>query len=620
MEKTLKSGITGVESREAASDIRAVHDSDGKLLLRLNVRSFRKIEDSLRRGEVRGVLSGVAAFEPDQVPVVEDFGPISIPYRAEAKGSRELDEAAFKALQTQFPSSIGYFRSLRHVNAEASAEDYRLLQLMFGDRGGLLILVQTAMLGVSILHVFARDRGADLRFIGRFPLYEEPKSESPAPVASPPPAKLADPPAPPKTETRRTREDLPPPPKTETRRTRERAPQAPGVAAEEQEEVPRPLAGSKRQVVNIAIATGIVLAAGLLTFGLLRVTQRTKDSQPAPGQATKKTARGVPVSLFIQEAGDHVDLIWDPAQDEVIQASQGSLTIFDNNTAHHEELNQAQLQKGRYSYKPVLHDVIFQLVFLRPDNTFSVGTASGSNLLQKNEAVVPAGPRVRPPADVAADGRTRAPVTMSRSTGPVPYTESRSPEPSAPRSAEIRTPPAPAPEVSRPPQRKEPEPAPAPAAPAAAAPRSTTTETRQPAAPPVAVTPAPPAETPAAERSPTPGPPLAENTTSVPAHDPGMDGQQIVSFTGPAPLRRVRPNLPPNVLSLVHDDMTVKVQVTVNAKGKVTHAELIPERGIPNAVGIYAVQAAKQWQFEPGRRDGSAVESRTTVQFRFERQ
>jgi outer membrane biosynthesis protein TonB len=57
--------------------------------------------------------------------------------------------------------------------------------------------------------------------------------------------------------------------------------------------------------------------------------------------------------------------------------------------------------------------------------------------------------------------------------------------------------------------------------------------------------------------------------------------------------------------------------VHIDKQGKVSDARILEEEDAPKLVIPYVLQAARVWQFEPARRDGTPVESDTVILFRF---
>ena len=125
-------------------DLQEIRDAEGKLLLRVNAANFRKLERLLRHEEVCGIVSGVADPAGSREPLLEEFTPVAIPWTPNPKGLLEVDKGTLALLMAPFRSPIGFFRYVRQASVEITAEDTRLLNLIFGPDAGVLVLVQSA--------------------------------------------------------------------------------------------------------------------------------------------------------------------------------------------------------------------------------------------------------------------------------------------------------------------------------------------------------------------------------------------------------------------------------------------------------------------------------------------
>ena len=62
-------------------------------------------------------------------------------------------------------------------------------------------------------------------------------------------------------------------------------------------------------------------------------------------------------------------------------------------------------------------------------------------------------------------------------------------------------------------------------------------------------------------------------------------------------------------------DGTVELEVSIDAKGKVTDVEVV--RGLPLGLSDAAADAVRHWTYRPARGPGGPVASRKTVRIRF---
>jgi TonB family protein len=83
----------------------------------------------------------------------------------------------------------------------------------------------------------------------------------------------------------------------------------------------------------------------------------------------------------------------------------------------------------------------------------------------------------------------------------------------------------------------------------------------------------------------------------------------------PKPIDRVLPIYPEKALKGRVRGVVV-LRVMVSETGAPTRADV--EKGVRVDVNAAAVSAAMQWRFEPGRKNGRAVPTSTTVTFSFE--
>ncbi len=100
----------------------------------------------------------------------------------------------------------------------------------------------------------------------------------------------------------------------------------------------------------------------------------------------------------------------------------------------------------------------------------------------------------------------------------------------------------------------------------------------------------------------------------VPAPPPAVSSPVLA---GAQPLRRVVPDvLAPSIM--LYKDLTVQVQVSLDAAGTVTAARLLPppEKVNESLIGA-ALTAARQWRFHPATSSGNPVPSQYLITFRF---
>jgi hypothetical protein len=95
---------------------------------------------------------------------------------------------------------------------------------------------------------------------------------------------------------------------------------------------------------------------------------------------------------------------------------------------------------------------------------------------------------------------------------------------------------------------------------------------------------------------------------------------QPISYVAPVPVRKVSPTVPMNLRSLVRNDTSIEVKVSIDSEGKVMAATPANTSGSSQKLlSPSAVQAAMLWRFEPARRNGQPVDSQTILKFDFAR-
>ena len=202
--------------------------------------------------------------------------------------------------------------------------------------------------------------------------------------------------------------------------------------------------------------------------------------------------------------------------------------------------------------------------------------AAGSTPIERSQKKTPAGMRAAVIAGAAIVLiAVFVIVLMSR----------RKPEPPAPPPTASSSPPAPA--ASTPP-----------------APSATTSAPQTSVAPaPESATPAPlPAATPAAPKA-------AEPPAREPQDLPGSAGQGSV-------LQRVMPDVPRQASATIQGKVTVVVRASVDATGAVSNASFESE-GPSKYFARLALDASRQWRFQPPQSGGQAVPSVWNLRFEF---
>ncbi len=155
-----------------------------------------------------------------------------------------------------------------------------------------------------------------------------------------------------------------------------------------------------------------------------------------------------------------------------------------------------------------------------------------------------------------------------------------------------------------------------------------------PAQPPAAAQPTPerqplrqntvpaPSATPSPASSPRPSPP----PSLPPSVLPSGAASSVVSggvATPPVPIRRVTPTVPRNVAPAGSQSVTsISVRAMIDSAGSVQSVQIISStpKGIFGETVIQkaALEAAKQWKFQPGQLNGKNVAAEYTIDFKFQ--
>jgi TonB family protein len=87
------------------------------------------------------------------------------------------------------------------------------------------------------------------------------------------------------------------------------------------------------------------------------------------------------------------------------------------------------------------------------------------------------------------------------------------------------------------------------------------------------------------------------------------------------PIKRVAPNTPADVRSMIRGPVSIAVTVEIDPRGNVTQARTSSDDNdkppLEKLLAREAVEAAREWQFRPATRDDAPVTSQMVVQFQF---
>jgi protein TonB len=282
----------------------------------------------------------------------------------------------------------------------------------------------------------------------------------------------------------------------------------------------------------------------------------------------------------------------------VALANEGVLTIRDGDQQQELTLSKKQLLEDTIIYVPASQNV-----------NFTLQVVAGRVLHRDSVSVYT--PQASP----------REPVASVPEPTPIPVESQTTPGPSR---AETIVRALPRPEIKSPaPTVKPPEPPP-PAAPTV----STPAPAAEPApvqvalsTQPALISPPPPKE------QPVPAPPVAvpapvpivEPAAPTPRPSPPAAAATLVEKpTPPQPMRQVKPVVPRSLKAMITREITMEVNLSIDADGKIIKAEAATGGGIlQTSLGKLAVEAARLWKFQPARLGNRNVPGEVRIQFQF---
>jgi TonB family protein len=346
-------------------------------------------------------------------------------------------------------------------------------------------------------------------------------------------------------------------------------------------QMPRPAAPLRLRFTLKGVALGLSsgLSLFLATVAVIVVLQRPA-APPAVSQVPPRaTAEVIPpadtgVSLGVIFEGKRMRILWNPEAAPIRSARRAYLAIQDGTVSRNLPLTAAELQGGAISYTP-----------LNPDLTLRLVAVSGNHEFSESLRVLTT--EAAPDVDTARVARPAAPTILPETN---PATEAPVPEEPAPRNR-----PALKPFVQVPVAKTEPADTIAP---------PTVPNVRAPEL----LAQSAPIQLPGSESAPPSARPVsAPSPQSVAASVLPPEPKLRFPLPSTAHLRR-----------FITKEMSVEVNLKIDATGKVTQAQALPQKDVyAKGLADIAVLTARQWQFEPARRNGDPVPGDFTVVFRF---
>jgi hypothetical protein len=498
---------------------------------------------------------------------------------------------------------VGYYRIRDGNSLELSPEEINLAETLFNSPGSVILLVERRA-GCPEANFFFLEHGTFMNF----PLLEFPLDAG----------MLAE------REAQRVR-------RIDVGAVVAYAPEIPAADSDDR----KPASAERPSARWGMIAIVLLVAAASFSAALLLYRPHNRASNEG---AAKTVVPEVRASLRAERQGDDVKILWDLNSPAVAGATSGILDIDDGGTPRRILMTADQVRFGSVLYSPVSEQISVRLTMLKDDQ--STAQESVLVLLQRPPQPPPAAngqPRPRVPFEVKtqrmpsarATGEPRA-STERKTLPPFQATQERV-DPPAPTPLVSATPPpaaAPRSEPAKPtiqptPERVDP---PAQAVASASPPPVVTAPRSEPVKPTTQPNPAqvdsPPASAPRSEParpttqatplrvdSPAPQPPA----TAVRRNEPVKPRED--DYVAPVLIDQQGVRTPRELLPILTRSVTVNVRVDVDAAGRVTHAEAIPEKGIHSLLLTAAQDAARRCRFRPARRGQSPVSSTVTMVF-----
>jgi hypothetical protein len=348
---------------------------------------------------------------------------------------------------------------------------------------------------------------------------------------------------------------------------------------------------------------GWVLLAALSLTGIAIGARRYFD-KPVRGSTIPVAKMNAPAtgtfSLTAERQGSDLKLSWDRNSPVILSATAGHLSVVEGDTGRQIkldskplrsgsvleiELDSERLRSGSVLYSPGSNEIRIALTVQTPARQAI------------KESVMVILPRSGPPRLQAADGHSLQHKQPS-------WRDMKPP-------ASATTEPAQEPTRSTTPINE-------PTAIPAVTPEFGATALPLPLVgspdPPLRNLTSPPIPSPVA---PPPADPPKPAVAPMPAAQPPATPQPL-SITPPEPVHRVLPAIPQSVRRLITKTLTVQVNVSLDATGKVVKATPIEQKGLSGWLSTTEANAARAWRFRPARRGSVSLPSETRIDFVFQ--
>jgi hypothetical protein len=301
-------------------------------------------------------------------------------------------------------------------------------------------------------------------------------------------------------------------------------------------------------------------------------TEPPKQAQPEPRVAVVAS----PTSLSVSQQGKNVEIVWDSQLPAIADARVGVLTIKDGDWQVELPLTKVQLQMNKLIYPPKTDQL---------EVTFEVFSAAGKST--REAAMFVRQPSVRWRSVPAVAASPQAPVIPRTQVQAAAETPSKT-------------------EAVNPPVRTF---------------GANRLNRQKPVPEPSVVTEAPAAQVPVDRglRSPDFLAPSLQQPAPKFTEPPPSPPRVAIAVQPPRPTQQVRPIVPPTAIAMLKRTVDIQVRVSVSDQGKVIGTEATgPAAGLYHYLATSAVQAARNWKFQPAQRGTTPVASEIILHFLFE--
>lgn len=329
---------------------------------------------------------------------------------------------------------------------------------------------------------------------------------------------------------------------------------------------PTPTVNSRHGRRRPLLFAGVLVLGGAAIYFYSAGRLRIPILHPPAGQAAAASVASAPaLGLSVERRGADLLLSWNYQSEPVVNATSGGVVIHDGDTTRNVQLSSDQLRAGRILYSPSSDEVNLELHVAMGRK---IATESITAVLPRSAAVLTSAQVFEVSRSGLADTARRATTSPAAESTIRTFSAPASSAPGSPAPTSLPEPPT----VAGASMNNQ-----------AATPLTIPGGLPAPAAPPVPTT--------------------SRQAPSIPS--------------APVPLRQVMPRFPSQFKSALMKAVAVDVIVHINAAGKVIQAQAAPGQKASPLLIQAAVDAAREWTFQPAAVGGSPVSGEMRLKFNF---